>query len=161
MASYCSVKDVVTPYPSFVINDSGDIQQTDIQGWIDQRKSRIRSALLTRGFDPDAVELNEDQANFLRSLNTDGAVADLGDALQNRVSLQGTEAAVPGSRRKIFETVIKELMDGKHDVLFQNGAARIVDVTPLFKGVGGAETSPSDTPPVLGTNILTYKNQTF
>ena len=46
--------------------------------------------------------LTPDQANFLRALNRDGAIADLGDALQGNVSLQPGEYSLAGERRTSF-----------------------------------------------------------
>ena len=89
--SYCTVDDVCTAFPRFVRNAANSIQDTQIQDWIDDRKARIRSALYARAIDPDAMALTPDQANFLRALNRDGAIADLADALQGNVSLQAGE----------------------------------------------------------------------
>jgi hypothetical protein len=101
--SYCTVDDVCTVFPRFVRNAANSIQDTQIRDWIDDRKARIRSALYARGIDPDVMALTPDQANFLRALNRDGAIADLADALQGNVSLQAGEDAHAAQRRQSFE----------------------------------------------------------
>ena len=98
--SYCTVDDVCTAFHASCEMRANSIQDTQIQDWIDDRKARIRSALYARGIDPDAMALTPDQANFLRALNRDGAIADLADALQGNVSLQAGEDAHAAQRRQ-------------------------------------------------------------
>jgi hypothetical protein len=140
--SYCTVDDVCTAFPRFVRNAPGSIQDTDIQGWIDDRKARIRGAFLARLIDPDAMTLTADQSNFLRALNRDGAIADLGDALQGNIALQPGEYSLAGSHRQSFERQIKEIKDGLYDALF-SGIARHVEIEPLLGGMAGGETDHS------------------
>ena len=106
--SYCTVDDVCTAFPRFVRNAANSIQDTQIQDWIDDRKARIRGAFLARLVDPDTLALTVDAGNFLRALNRDGAIADLGDALQGDVTLQPGEYSLAGSHRQSFERQIKE-----------------------------------------------------
>lgn len=147
MASYCSVDDVCTAFPQFKREEHASIKDNDIQGWIDQRKARIRSVLLSRQkFDPDAVQLTVDQANFLRGLNVDGVIADLADAMAQTITLQPGETLLSASHRKTYEAVLKEIQNGLHDVLFQQAIARSQDVQPLFGGIGGAEMPRHQTP---------------
>lgn len=168
---FCTVSEVTGVYSFFSRNQTGSFTDEQIQGWINNRKARIRSAFLTRGFDPDNPPnaLTTDQSAFLRSLNLDGAAADLGDALQGTNSLQPSEYSVPGERRKSYELVLLEIrgdvakkIPPLHDVLFNMGPlgniARTQDVTPQFGGIGGAETDITDIPPVLQTNVFLYKN---
>ncbi len=153
MSGYASIADVCAPFPNFKRNQTGSVTDAQIQDFIDIRKARIRSAFLTRGFDPDNPPnppLTTDQTNFLRALNVDGAAADLGDTLLGTNSLQSTEYSVPGERRKAYERVLVEIrgdpskkLEPQHDVLFNVGPlgniARHQDVSPLFKGQAGGE----------------------
>jgi hypothetical protein len=157
--SYCTVDDVCTAFPRFVRNAAGSVQDTQIQGWIDDRKARIRGAFLARLIDPDAVTLTADQANFLRALNRDGAIADLGDALQSELTLQPSEYSLAGSHRQGFERQIKEIKEGLYDALFST-LARHVEIEPLLGGIGGGETDRS-TALDRGENKAFSKNQTF
>jgi hypothetical protein len=157
--SYCTVDDVCTAFPRFVRNATGSIQDTQIQGWIDDRKARIRGAFLARLIDPDNMTLTSDQAAFLRALNRDGAIADLGDALQGNVSLQPGEYSLAGSRRQSFERQIEEIKQGLYDALF-SGLARHVEIEPLLGGTGGGETDRS-TAFDRGEDKAFSKNQTF
>jgi hypothetical protein len=141
--SYCTVDDVCTAFPRFVRNAPGSIQDTQIQGWIDDRKARIRSAFYARAIDPDAMQLTLDQANFLRALNRDGAIADLGDALQGNVSLQPGEHSLAGARRQSFERQIKEIKDGLYDKIFAPVIAKTVEIEPTLGGTAGGETDHS------------------
>ena len=159
--AYCDVADVASGFPQFQRNQKGSIQDSQIQGWIADRKARIRSALLTRGYDPDVLVLTEDQTSFLRALNRDGAMADLGDALQGTVTLQAGEYSVAQARRKSYETVLAEIKEGLHDQLFQPDVSRTTDVTPQLRGIGGAETDPFTTPVDLNQNRFFGKNQKF
>ncbi len=140
--SYCTVDDVCTAFPRFVRNAPNSIQDTQIQDWIDDRKARIRSSLVARGIDPDAMPLTPDQANFLRALNRDGAVADIGDALQGSVSLQAGEGSHAAERRKSFERQIVEIKQGLYDKFFSL-AARTIEIEPTLGGTAGGETDRS------------------
>ena len=140
--SYCTVDDVCTAFPRLVRNAPNSIQDTQIQDWIDDRKARIRSALYARGIDPDALALTADQANFLRALNRDGAIADLGDALEGNVSLQAGEQAHASQRRQSFERQIAEIKQGLYDKFF-SALARTVEIEPTLGGTAGGETDRS------------------
>jgi len=140
--SYCTVDDVCTAFPRFVRNAPNSIQDTQIQDWIDDRKARIRSALYARGIDPDSLALTADQANFLRALNRDGAIADLGDALEGNVSLQAGEQAHAAQRRNSFERQIAEIKQGLYDKFF-SALARTVEIEPTLGGTAGGETDRS------------------
>jgi len=159
--AYCTVLDVCTAFPQFQRASPGSIGDTDIQGWINDCKSRIRSALLTPGFETDTATLTTDQKRFLRGLNRDGAIADLGDSLTATITLQPGEISLAAARRKSFETVLKELMDGKHDRLFQPDIAATANVEPMMDGIAGAETDPIETPWDRGENRAFGKNQIF
>jgi len=140
--SYCTVDDVCSAFPRFVRNAPNSIQDAQIQDWIDDRKARVRSALYARAIDPDAMELTPDQANFLRALNRDGAVADLGDALQGNVALQPGEYSQAAERRKSFERQIAEIKQGLYDKFFSQ-LARTVEIEPTLGGIAGGETDRS------------------
>ena len=157
--SYCTVDDVCTAFPRFVRNSAGSIQDTQIQDWIDDRKARVRSALYARAIDPDAMELTPDQANFLRALNRDGAIADLGDALQGSVSLQPGEYSQAAERRKSFERQIAEIKQGLYDKFFSL-LAKTVEIEPTLGGTGGGETDRS-TAFDRGEDKAFSKNQVF
>ena len=140
--SYCTVDDVCTAFPRFVRNAANSIQDAQIQDWIDDRKARIRSALYARGIDPDVMALTPDQANFLRALNRDGAIADLADAVQGNVSLQAGEDAHAAQRRQSFERQVAEIKQGLYDRFFSQ-LARTVEIEPMFGGTAGGETDHS------------------
>ena len=157
--SYCTVDDVCTAFPRFARNAPNSIQDTHIQDWIDDRKSRIRSALYARATDPDAMQLTPDQANFLRALNRDGAVADLGDALEGNVSLQPGEYSQAAARRASFERQISEIKQGLYDKFF-SPLAKTVEIEPTLGGTAGGETDRS-TAFERGENKAFSKDQTF
>ena len=157
--SYCTVDDVCTAFPRFVRNTANSIQDTQIQDWIDDRKAPIRSALYARGIDPDAMALTPDQANFLRALNRDGAIADLADALQGNVSLQAGEDAHAAQRRGSFERQVAEIKQGLYDKFFSQ-LARTVEIEPTFGGTAGGETDRS-TARDRGENKAFSKDQVF
>ncbi len=159
--AYCTVDDVASAVAQFFQrNQTGSISDAQIQGWIDDRKARIRSAWLTRNIDTDGGALSTDQANFLRALNRDGAIADLGDALQATVTLAPGEIGIAASHRATFERVLIEIQKGLHDVLF-SAKAKHTDVRPLFGGIAGAETDVNDTPATRDENRSFGKNQNF
>jgi len=157
--SYCTVDDVCTAFPRFVRNVAGSVQDAEIQDWINDRKARIRGALLARLIDPDAMTLTTDQNNFLRALNRDGAIADLGDALQGNLVLQPGEYSLAGKHRETFERQIKEIKDGLFDALFA-ALARHVEIEPLLGGIAGGETDRS-TAFDRGEDKAFSKNETF
>jgi hypothetical protein len=157
--SYCTVDDVCSAFPRFVRNALNSIQDAQIQDWIDDRKARIRSALYARAIDPDAMELTPDQANFLRALNRDGAIADLGDALQGNVSLQPGESSQADQRRQSFERQIAEIKQGLYDKLFSL-LAKTVEIEPTLGGTAGGETDRS-TAFDRGEDKAFSKNQVF
>ena len=157
--AYCTVDDVCTAFPRFVRNAAGSIQDTQIQDWIDDRKARVRSALYARAIDPDAMDLTPDQANFLRALNRDGAIADLGDALEGNVSLQPGEYSQAAERRKSFERQIAEIKQGLYDKFFSL-LAKTVEIEPTLGGTAGGETDRSNAFD-RGEDKAFSKNQTF
>ncbi len=157
--SYCTVDDVCTAFPRFARNAANSIQDTQIQDWIDDRKARIRGAFLARLIDPDTLALTADAANFLRALNRDGAIADLGDALQGDVTLQPGEYSLAGAHRQSFERQINEIKQGLYDALF-SGLARHVEIEPLLGGTAGGETDRS-TAFDRGEDKAFSKNQVF
>ena len=157
--SYCTVDDVCSAFPRFVRNAPNSIQDAQIQDWIDDRKARIRSALYARGIDPDAMALTTDQANFLRALNRDGAIADVADALQGNVSLQAGEESEATQRRKSYELQIAEIKQGLYDKFFSQ-LARTVEIEPTLGGTAGGETDRS-TAPERGENKSFSKDQVF
>ncbi len=152
---------MASAFPQFVRNATGSIQDSQIQGWIDDRKSQIRSAFLTRGYDPDTQVLTVDQTNFLRALNRDGAMADLGDALQATITLQPGEYSVAQARRSSYSNCLKEIKQGLHDKLFQPSLAKTMDVEPLIKYVAGSDQDLSSTPNTNQLNQFFGKNQRF
>jgi hypothetical protein len=157
---YCTVDDICSAFPQFNRNAPGSISDDRILGWIEDRKARIRSAFLTRGTDPDTLPHTPDQAAFLRSLNRDGAAADLADSLQSNVTLQPGEMSLGAMRRQAFERVIAEITKGQHDRLFR-ADARTADVAPQLGGTAGGETDPNETPADRGQNKAFGKGQMF
>jgi len=158
--SYCTVDDVCTAFPRFVRNAAGSIQDTQIQGWVDDRKARIRAAFYARNIDPDAMTLSSDQAAFLRALNRDGAIADLGDALQGNISLQPGEYSLAGQHRASFERQVMEIKEGLYDKLFAPAIAKTVEIEPTLGGIAGGETDRS-TAFDRGEDKAFSKNQRF
>ncbi len=140
---YCTVAQVVSSFPQFQQGAAGSITNASIQTWIDQRAARVRSAFVARGWDPDAQALTTSQSDFLAGINADGAIADVGDALQGTVNLQPGEYSVAAAHRKSYETVLKEIGEGLHDVLAQPDLASTVYVGPLFDGISGGTGSIS------------------
>lgn len=162
MSGYCSVDDIWSNFPQLKRAANNSVTDTQVQGWIDMRKTRIRSVLLSRQqFDPDAITLTIDQANFLRALNMDGVVPDMIDSMATTVTLQPGETLLGSAHRKTYEAILLEIQKGIHDQLFQPAIARSSDVEPLFGGIGGAETDPRVTPAQLGQNRFFSKNQRF
>ena len=157
--SYCTVDDVCSAFPRFVRNATGSIEDAQIQGWIDDRKARIRAAFYARNIDPDAMTLSTDQGDFLRALNRDGAIADLGDALQGNVALQAGEYSLADQRRKSFERQIAEIKQGLYDKFFSL-LAKTVEIEPTLGGIAGGETDRS-TAFDRGEDKAFSKNQTF
>lgn len=163
MSSYCTVADVCQAFPQFQRGANNSVTDAAIQGWIDNRKARIRSAILSRGSDPDAPLVTGDAFAFVKSLNLDGAIADLGDALAGTMTLQAGEYSLPGARRTSYERVMKELVQGLHDNLFQPTVSRTTSVKPVMSGIGGAETDTVNSIPrgTQGNNRAFTKNQIF
>lgn len=160
MASYCTIADVCAAFPQFVRAQAGSIADATIQAWIDGRKTRIRSVFLSRGVDLDAGALSTDEANFLKDLNRDGAIGDLGDALQATVTLQPGEYSLASAHRATYERVLKEIQQGLHDVLF-SAIASHKDVRPLLGGTAGAEADKTQPSPDPNSNRVFGKNQVF
>lgn len=159
---YCTADDVCRPFPQFQRGVAGSISDDDIQNWILNRKARIRSVMLSRQkYDPDTATLTTDQAAFLRSLNQLGSSADLGRALQGTVTLQPGEYSVPAADGRTFEAILKEIQAGVHDALFQPTISRSTDVQPLFKGTGGAEVDPLQTPATAYQTRFFGRSQVF
>lgn len=153
MASYCTVDDVCSAFPQFQRQANGSISDTDIQRWIDEWKVTIRSEFLRRNFDPDTATLTQDQQAFLRLLNKNGAIADLGTALIATVTLQPGEHALAATRRDHVEFTLQEIREGVHDYLFNIGT--------LFGGIAGAETDPRQTPASVNQNRFFGRSQVF
>ena len=158
--AYCTVDDVASAFPAFKRNASGSITDAQIQGWIDDRKARIRSTFLARGIDPDALTLTADQTSFLRGLNRDGAIADVGDALQAGLTLQPGEYSLADAHRKSFERTLDEIKRSIHDRLFST-LAKTTEIKPAFGGTAGADTLQGQTPEDRDENRSFGKNQVF
>lgn len=161
MSGYCTIDQVCAAFPQFQRDAPGSIQDSEIQSWIDGKKARIRAALLSRGFDPDAQTNAADAQNFLREMNRDGAVAELGQALQGTVTLQPGEYSVAAERRKSFYAALTAMSKGDYDSLFQPLISSTQDVTPQLSGIGGAEVPESSTPLAMGKRRAFYKEQIF
>lgn len=149
---YCIVDDVASAFPRFVRNAAGSISDAQIQGWIDDHAARIRSTLLLRGIDPATMTLTTDQSNFLRSLNRDAAIAELGSALEGNVALQPGEYSLAAARRRSYEQVLADVKKAVYDPMFGQ-TSRVV-------GTAGASTDKS-TPEERSENRSFGKNQIF
>lgn len=150
---YCTVDDVCSAFPRFVRNAAGSIQDSQIQGWIDDRKARIRSVAMMRNFDTDAQVNSTDIANFLRSLNREGAIADLADALEATISTASGSVALSERHRASYEAELAEIKAGLHDFLF--------GLVSRVAGTAGADTPVDQTPEDTGENQAFGKNTRF
>ena len=158
--SYCTIDDVVKAFPNFQRNATGSVQDADIEKWIANWAARIDAALAERGVNLDTFVASARQLALLAALNEDGAVAELGSALQGTLTLQPGEYSVPASRRRSAEAALKQIIAGGCDVLFGMATATPA-TTSKFGGIGGAETAKEDTPEALEENRAFGKNQEF
>lgn len=142
--SYCTVDEVASKFPSFVRNSPGDIQDGQIQEWIDDAAAEIAAALVQRGFDPDAPPqpLTTRQSNLLRSLNRKAGVAELGSALAARITLQTGEPAIVSSSGQKITTVVNDIRAGAYDSFF-GIQSRLRDGN-AFAGAESDQTTPED-----------------
>ncbi len=147
---YCTVDDVMAAFPRFVRNAPGSITDAQVQAWIEQRAARIRSVLLMRNIDPDAMTLSASQANLLKALNVDGTLADLAGALQATITTQTGELSLAEAHRTTYERVLGEIKRGVYDILFGT-VSRVA-------GTAGAETDAALTPEDAGENRSFGKN---
>lgn len=141
--SYCTVSDVVKAFPGFQRNAAGSLQDIEIDGWIDNWAGRIAAALAERGLVLATFEPSDDQTNFLKGLNEDGAVGDMASALQTQISTQSGEIAVGASRGRRAEATLKKIAERGYDKFFG------IQTSASFGGIGGAEGESdtiSDTP---------------
>ena len=143
---YCAISDVTDAFPSFQRQAAGSISDARIQTWIDQYASRIRAALMQRGVDPGwnsgtsvgtaslpgGATISVDQSNWLLLLNADGAIGELGRALEGNVTLQPGEISVVGGRRKNYEMVLAAVAKGAYDAYWGLPSR-------LAGSIGGAE----------------------
>jgi hypothetical protein len=153
---YSTVDDVCSAFPRFVRNSPGSVQDAQIQGWIDDRKARIRSVCMMRNFDPDAPPggVNSvDVTNFLRSLNREGAIGDLADALEATITTASGAVALSERHRASFEAQLAEIKAGAHDTLF--------GLVSRVTGTAGADTPVGQTPEDTGQNQAFGKNTRF
>ena len=150
---YCTVDDVCSAFPRFVRNAAGSISDAQIQGWIDDRKARIRSVCMQRNFDPDAQANSDDITNVLRSLNREGAIGDLADALEAIITTASGAVALSERHRASYEAQLAEIKAGAHDFLF-GLASRVA-------GTAGADTPVGQTPEDTGQNQAFGKNTRF
>src|SRR5690242_10920067 len=137
--SYCPVDDVCSEFPSFQRNAAGDIQDSQIQDWIDDAAAQIAAALVQRGFDPDAPPqpLTTRQTNLLRSMNRAAGVAKLGSVLAARVTLQTGEPAIVTTRAQSLEKILDAIRNRAFDSIFGIGSQ--------FGGIAGGEVPDTET----------------
>lgn len=154
--SYATVDEVCAAFPGFQREAPGSVSDPQIQKWIDDWGARIYSAVLARGADLSTLLLTVTQTNFLRGLNVDGAVADLGAALQGSQTLAPGEYSLAAARRHSAERTLKQIAEGEHDTLFG-----VETKGAKFAGIGGAETDADDTPEMLDENRSFGKNEDF
>jgi len=154
--SYATVDEVCALYSLFQRGATGSISDAQIAKWLDDAAARIYSAVLARGADLATLVLTATQSNFLRGLNVDGGVAELGAALQGSLTLAPGEHSLAAARRRSFERVLKEIGEGIHDAL--------LGITPdgaKFAGVGGAETTVGETASDRGENRSFSKDDEY
>lgn len=149
--SYCTVDQVCSGCPPFRRNAAGSVSDDEITNWVDQATARIRSVLMSRGIDPDALTLTDSQTNWLALMCEDYAASKLMTVLESASTSQGTEFASAAQRRKAFEDMMKQIEDGLFDRFFSADAA-IIDTGAGFLGIGGAETDPTETTTDRGEN---------
>ncbi len=137
--SYCTVDDVCSEFPSFQRNVAGDIQDSDIQNWIDEAAAEIAAALVQRGFDPDAppVPLTSRQTLLLKSMNRSAGVAKLGSVLTARVTLQTGEPAIVTTRAQSLGKILDAIRNRAYDGFFGIGSQ--------FGGIAGGEIPNTET----------------
>ena len=137
--SYCTIDDVCSEFPSFQRNLTGDIQDTQIQDWIDDAAAQIAAALVQRGFDPDAppTPLTTRQSNLLRSLNRSAGVAKLGSVLAARQTLQTGEPAIVTTRAQSLEKILDAIENRRFDGFF--------GLSSQFGGIAGGEVPNTET----------------
>jgi hypothetical protein len=160
--SFTTIDAVAAHYPGFqrgVTNQNPSDAQ--IQTWVDSQAARITALATARGYDlVDPATVNPQAQALLALMNENGAAADLGDALFSMLgpgtSTQGW--ANPNTLRKSFENMLAELGRGAYDKLFVS-AARTGDVYPVFGGVAGQETDPTD--PETDSNLLFRKSDVY
>ena len=153
--SYCTVDQVCSGCPPFRRNANGSVSDSEISSWIDQATVRIKSILLSRGIDTDALsaadELTDDQIKWLELMCEDYAASKLMTVLESASNSQSTEFASAAQRMKTFEEMLGQIEKGLYDRFF-NPLASIVDVEGGLQGIGGAETDPTETPADRGEN---------
>jgi len=160
--SFTTLDAVAAHYPGFqrgVTNQNPSDAQ--IQAWTDNQSARITAIAVGRGYDLTNLDTVNPQAYALLALiNETGAAADLGDALFSLLgpgsSAQGW--ANPNTLRKTYESMMTEFGQGTYDKLFVE-TARTGDVSPLFGGVAGQETDPTD--PETDSNLSFRKNDVY
>jgi hypothetical protein len=164
---FCSIAEVEHNFPNFQPNLATGPSDDDIQEWIDNRAGRIIGLFFSRGIDLIAIQASpgftDAQNELLRGMNLDGAIADLGDALQGNVTLQYQEYALIQGHRKSFEQAMKEIGQGFFDKMF-NPLARTESVLPGFGGGSGTTGFPAgttETTTVTATDRFFWKSQTF
>lgn len=150
--SYCTIGDVCKAFPTFQRNRVNSPQDVDIDKWIANWAARIDAALEGRGLNLDTFVPSARQAAFLAAINENGAVAELGSALQGALTLQPGEYSLPAERRRQAEAMLKQIAAGAYDKLFG------VKASGSFGGIGGAETDKADTPEALGDNRAFGRN---
>lgn len=182
--AYCTIADVLGPFPRFQQALPNNISNASIQGWIDIGKAEIRSRFLRRGIDPDSpstlgwnpplITLTADQSNVLRKFNTAYGLARFGDAAFSQLNdgeLKIVERAWEEWKSMSMDTDAsgKELRrsgyilgnDGAYDALFDPSAAH-VQVSPLFGGMAGADFDPAQVNNrTMGTFFMFEKAQKF
>jgi|SRR5690242_20194865 len=137
--AYCTVDDVCSEFPSFQRNAAGDIQDSQIQDWLDDAAAQIAAALVQRGFDPDAppAALTTRQSNLLRSMNRSAGVAKLGSVLAARQTLQTGEPAIVTTRSQSLEKILDAIRNRAFDGIF--------GVASQFGGIAGGEVPDTET----------------
>lgn len=149
--SYATVEDVESLFPRFVPNQVGSISDAQIQGWLDDGTSLVHSAFAVRGIDTD--NLATPLATYLGNTTFTVAVGDQPEVLRDMVrnygvyklgmaifaTLNAAEQSITRGAYNAWQYTMKLIAQGGFDVQFAPLYARVVDISPGFVGVAGAE----------------------
>lgn len=132
---YCTADDVCSAFPSFQRNIAGDIQDSEIDDWIDEAAAQIAAALVQRGFDPDSppTALTTRQNNLLKLWNKAAVVARMAAAQAERSGAASKFPDPDQVMQNITDSIMKRNFDG------------IFGIASQFGGFAGGEIPDTET----------------